>query len=383
MALRQAMFLQRTFRQSALLRTPKEIFPCARWSSASATVASEKRREIIHKPGDSFTRTVTVIPGDGIGREIFESVAEIFNAVNAPIEWDVHEVADGSNRVIQDAVLESLRRNKVGLKGTLSTPIGPKGGRSLNVALRKELDLFAHVVHCFSIPGIPTRHGEMDFTVIRENTEGEYSGMEHEVQHGVVESLKVITRQNSLRIAEYAFEYAYLNNRKRVTAVHKANIMKLCDGLFLKCCHEVSKKYPQIQYDEMIVDNTCMQLVSRPQQFDVMVMPNLYGNVISNIGAGLIGGPGLTPGGNVGYDVAIFEQGARHAGLDIAGKGIANPTGLVLSSVMMLRHLRLPSFADRIERAVLTVVNDGKARTPDVGGDAGTADFTDAVIAHL
>jgi isocitrate dehydrogenase (NAD+) len=234
------------------------------------------------------------------------------------------------------------------------------------VQLRKELDLFASLVHCFNLPGLPTRHDNVDIVVIRENTEGEYAGLEHEVVPGVVESLKVITKCCSERIAKYAFEYAYLNNRRTVTAVHKANIMKLADGLFLESSREVAKKYPGIKYNEIIVDNCCMQLVSKPEQFDVMVTPNLYGNLVANTAAGIAGGTGVMPGGNVGADHAIFEQGASAGNVGnekLVVKKRANPVALLLSSAMMLRHLQFPSFADRLEQAVMGVIKEGKFRT--------------------
>ena len=278
--------------------------------------------------------------------------------------------------------LDSVLKHRIGLKGPMMTPVG-KGFRSLNLTLRKELSLFANVRPCVSIPGFKTRYDNVDLVTIRENTEGEYSGLEHQVVPGVVESLKVITEAKSRRIAEYAFEYAALNDRRKVTAVHKANIMKLGDGQFLAACREVSKQYPTIEFEEMIVDNTCMQLVSRPEQFDVMVTPNLYGTLVCNIAAGLTGGPGVVPGSYVGEHGAIFEQGARSVSKDLAGKGIANPTAMLLPSAMLLRHLQMPNFADRIEKAVMATVAAGDVLTPDVGGSATSEQFTDKVIDML
>lgn len=243
--------------------------------------------------------------------------------------------------------------------------------------------MYANLIRAFNVPGHKTRHTGIDLALIRENTEGEYSGMEHEVVPGVVESLKLISEAKCRRIAEYAFEFAFLNGRKRVHAVHKANIMKLADGLFLKCVREVAKRYPEIRYEEVIVDNCCMQLVSNPQQFDVLVMPNLYGNIICNIMSALTGGPGVTPGANVGRDVVVFEQGARHVGEDIQGKNVVNPTAFLFSSVMMLRHLSLPWFADSIETALLGVLAEGQHKTHDLGGTCSTSDFTQAVIRKL
>eukprot|EP01023_Acetabularia_acetabulum_P047902 TRINITY_DN5051_c0_g1_i7.p2 TRINITY_DN5051_c0_g1~~TRINITY_DN5051_c0_g1_i7.p2 ORF type:complete len:244 (+),score=37.80 TRINITY_DN5051_c0_g1_i7:586-1317(+) len=241
------------------------------------------------------------------------------------------------------------------------------------------------MVHAFSIPGVTTRHKDLDIVVIRENTEGEYSGLEHEVVPDVVESLKVITEAKSMRTAEYAFEFASLNNRRKVTAVHKANIMKLSDGLFLKCCRQLAEKYPSIEFEEMIVDNTCMQLASKPEQFDVMVTPNLYGNIVSNVAAGLCGGYGISPGGNVGNGVAIFEQGARHVARESSGQGIQNPTAMLLSTSMMMRHLKWYDFGSRLEKAVMQVYLDGdkSVLTPDVGGQGTTNTFTQAVIKAL
>jgi len=271
--------------------------------------------------------------------------------------------------------------------GTLFTPLigSNTSNQSLNVQLRKLLDLHVNLVHGFSMPGIKTRHEDIDIVVIRENTEGEYSGLEHEVVPDVVESLKVITSEKSRRVAEYAFGFAFLNNRKKVTAVHKANIMKLSDGAFLKEFREVAKQYPSIKSEEMIVDNTCMQLTGRPDQFDIMVTPNLYGNIVANVVAGLTGGPGIMPGANVGNHVAVFEQGARHVGQDIAGQNIANPTAALLSTAMLLRHCNLPDFSDRIHKAVTHVINSGpdSSKTVDIGGTATTTQFTDAVIAQL
>lgn len=305
-------------------------------------------------------------------------------AMHAPVYFERYDVHGDLKRVPPE-VIESIRKNKVCLKGGLKTPVGG-GVSSLNVQLRKELDLYASLVNCFNLPGLPTRHENVDIVVIRENTEGEYSGLEHEVVPGVVESLKVITKFCSERIAKYAFEYAYLNNRKKVTAVHKANIMKLADGLFLESCREIATKYPSIKYNEIIVDNCCMQLVSKPEQFDVMVTPNLYGNLVANTAAGIAGGTGVMPGGNVGADHAVFEQGASAGNVGnekLWEQKKANPVALLLSSAMMLRHLQFPSFADRLETAVKRVISEGKYRTKDLGGVSTTQEVVDAVIANL
>ncbi|KAF8056351.1 IDH1 [Scenedesmus sp. PABB004] len=347
----------------------------------------------MQKPGQAQEHRVTLIPGDGIGPEVTNAVVQVVDHLKAPIRWDRFDglsgaLPDGMPRMdVPPEVLDSIRANKVCLKGTLFTPLSKKNTstQSLNVQLRKDLGLSVNLVHGFSMPNVPSRHSELDIVVIRENLEGEYSGLEHEVVDGVVESLKVITEERSLVTAEYAFEFAFLNNRRRVTAVHKANIMKKGDGMFLKACKEVAARYPGIEYTEMIVDNTCMQLVSRPNQFDVMVTPNLYGSLVANIIAGLCGGSGMVPGGNIGDEVAVFEQGARHVSKAIAGKGVANPTALLLSTSMMLRHLQLHSFSDRLESAVVDVYlsNDKATLTPDCGGTGGTMAFADAVCERL
>lgn len=254
---------------------------------------------------------------------------------------------------------------------------------SLNVYLRVELDLFANVVYCKSIPGVKSRHQDIDIVVIRENTEGEYSGLEHEGVPGVVESLKIVTRNKSQHIAKYAFDYATRHQRKTVTAIHKANIMKLSDGLFLRECEKVAQLYPNIEFRSMIIDNCCMQLVSHPQQFDVMVMPNLYGNIVSNIGAGLVGGAGVCPGKNVGRDFVLFEQGARHTGLELAFQNRANPTAMLLSATSMLRHLGLHKHWKLIEAALYHTLLKTKVRTKDIGGDASTSEFITEVAKNL
>ncbi|KAJ4951101.1 hypothetical protein NE237_027933 [Protea cynaroides] len=340
------------------------------------------RRSVTYmpRPGDGAPRAVTLIPGDGIGPHVTGAVEQIMEAMHAPVYFERYEVHGDMTEVPQE-VIDSIKKNKVCLKGGLATPVGG-GVSSLNVQLREELDLYASLVNCFNLPGLPTRHQNVDIVVIRENTEGEYSGVEHEVVPGVVESLKFCSE----RIAKYAFEYAYLNNRKKVTAVHKANIMKLADGLFLESCREVATKYPGIKYNEIIVDNCCMQLVSKPEQFDVMVTPNLYGNLVANTAAGIAGGTGVMPGGNVGADHAIFEQGASAGNVGnekLVEQKKANPVALLLSSAMMLRHLRFPSFADRLETAVEHVISEGKYRTKDLGGHSTTQEVVDAVIAVL
>ncbi|XP_031276024.1 isocitrate dehydrogenase [NAD] regulatory subunit 1, mitochondrial isoform X2 [Pistacia vera] len=349
-------------------------------NQCSGSLISTRSVTYMPRPGDGAPRPVTLVPGDGIGPLVTGAVEQVMEAMHAPVYFEKYEV-HGDMKKVPEEVMDSIKKNKVCLKGGLATPMGG-GVSSLNVQLRKELDLYASLVNCFNLPGLPTRHENVDIVVIRENTEGEYAGLEHEVVPGVVESLKFCSE----RIAKYAFEYAYLNNRKKVTAVHKANIMKLADGLFLESCREVATKYPGIKYNEVIVDNCCMQLVSKPEQFDVMVTPNLYGNLVANTAAGIAGGTGVMPGGNVGADHAIFEQGASagNVGNDkIVEQKKANPVALLLSSAMMLRHLQFPSFADRLETAVKRVILEGKYMTKDLGGTSTTQEVTDAVIAAI
>uniref|UniRef100_A0A7S0T8F3 Isopropylmalate dehydrogenase-like domain-containing protein n=1 Tax=Erythrolobus madagascarensis TaxID=708628 RepID=A0A7S0T8F3_9RHOD len=325
----------------------------------------------------------TLIPGQGIGKEATDAMVEVFDAAEAPVAWERFEL-DDSDEVLADNVKQSFASNGVAVKGPFFSPVGsPK--RSMNVVLRTELDLFCNVVHVFNFEGLETRHKNVDTVVIRENTEGEYSGLEHEVVPGVVESLKIISAEKSTRIAEYAFKYAVMNGRKKVTAVHKANIMKAADGLFLKCCADVAKKYPGIEFEGMIVDNACMQMTSKPQQFDVIVLPNLYGNIVTNLATGLVGGPGLFPGMNIGASGAMFEQGARHAATQLAGRNVANPTATILSGCMMLRYLKLNHEADRISNAVMAMYKDGGKEylTPDVGGSGSTSEFVKAITTRL
>jgi len=360
-------------------------------SCATAALRQQSRRYAtvqsdIFKPSKFGGKyTVTLIPGDGIGAEVAESVKTVFKADNVPVEFeqvDVSGVDTGdkhSEELFQESI-SSLRRNKLGLKGILHTPISRSGHQSFNVALRQELDIYASIVLIKNIPGYKTRHSNVDLCIIRENTEGEYSGLEHQPVSGVVESLKIITREKSERIAKFAFAFALANNRKKVTCIHKANIMKLADGLFRNTFKRVAEEYPTLETNDMIVDNASMQCVSRPQQFDVMVMPNLYGGILSNIGAALVGGPGIVPGCNMGRNVAVFEPGCRHVGLDIKGKDQANPTAMILSGSMLLRHLGLDEHANRISKAVYDVIGDGKVRTRDMGGQASTHEFTKAVL---
>lgn len=327
--------------------------------------------------------TVTLIPGDGIGPEIAEAVVRVLDAAGAPIRWDRQvissEVVEPGGGLLPEEALESIRANRVALKGPLATPIG--GGHvSLNLTLRKFFQLYANVRPCRSLPGLQGR--EVDVVIIRENTEGEYSGLEHEVVPGVVESLKVITRTASTRIAEFAFRYAAAQGRKRITAVHKATIMKRSDGLFLECCREVAARNPEIAYEEVIVDNCCMQMVLNPKRFDLLVLPNLYGDIVSDLCAGLIGGLGVAPSGNIGEQGAIFES-VHGTAPDLAGKGMANPTALLLSACMMLDYLGEPALAARIREALFRVLEQGQDLTPDLGGRAKTMEFAEAIARAL
>lgn len=328
---------------------------------------------------------ITLIPGDGIGPEVTAAARRIIDASGVKIEWREREAGGDSigryGTVLPQETIDSIIRNKVALKGPISTPIG-SGFRSANVQLRQVLDLYANVRPVRTMPGVHTRYKNVNLVVVRENTEGLYSGIEHIVVPGVVESLKIITEKGSTRIARYAFELARREGRRKVTAVHKANIMKLSDGLFLECARRVARDYPEIEYEEIIVDALSMRLVMDPTQFDVLVMENLYGDIISDLAAGLIGGLGLTPSGNIGERAAVFEA-VHGSAPDITGKGIANPTAVTLAGVMMLHHLGELEAADRIEGAIRRVLAEGTHCTRDLGGSASTREFTDAVIAAM
>ncbi|KAJ8718273.1 hypothetical protein PYW08_002510 [Mythimna loreyi] len=333
----------------------------------------------------SGVRKVTLIPGHGIGPEITVAVQKIFEAAKVPIEWDEVDVTavrgpDGKMGIPQKAI-DSVNANKIGLKGPLMTPIG-KGYRSLNLALRKEFDLYANVRPCRSMEGIKTLYDNVDVVTVRENTEGEYSGIEHEIVDGVVQSIKLITEEASMRVAEFAFVFAKENNRKKVTAVHKANIMRMSDGLFLRCCRDVANKYPDIKFEERYLDTVCLNMVQDPALFDVLVMPNLYGDIMSDLCSGLVGGLGLTPSGNIGKNGALFES-VHGTAPDIAGKDLANPTALLLSAIMMLRHLKLHEHAERIQSACYAVLREGKHLTGDLGGTGKCSEFTNAIISKF
>ncbi|MGB9181862.1 MAG: isocitrate dehydrogenase (NAD(+)) [Pyrinomonadaceae bacterium] len=329
--------------------------------------------------------TITLIPGDGIGPEVSSAVVRMIEAAGAQVEWETHyagaQALEKFGNTLPDDLLESIKRNKVALKGPITTPVG-KGFTSVNVGLRKALDLYANLRPVRALPNVPSRYPELDLVVVRENTEDLYSGIEHVVVPGVVESIKIITEKASTRIARFAFEYAERESRKKVTAVHKANIMKLSDGLFLDCFRKVAESHPQIEADDKIVDNACMQLVMRPEQFDIMLLENLYGDIVSDLCAGLIGGLGLVPGANIGELGAVFEA-VHGSAPDIAGQGIANPTALLQSGILMLRHLGEREPAQRLESAMLKTFEEGKVRTRDIGGQAGTFEFADAIIAAM
>ncbi|HMF57234.1 MAG TPA: isocitrate dehydrogenase (NAD(+)) [Pyrinomonadaceae bacterium] len=329
--------------------------------------------------------TITLIPGDGIGPEVTSAVVRIIEASGISVEWETHyagaQALEKFGDTLPGDLLESIKRNRVALKGPITTPVG-KGFTSVNVGLRKALDLYANLRPVRALPNIPSRYPELDLVVVRENTEDLYSGIEHVVVPGVVESIKIITEKASTRIARFAFDYARREGRKKVTAVHKANIMKLSDGLFLDCFRKVSESYPEIQADDKIVDNACMQLVMRPEQFDIMLLENLYGDIVSDLCAGLIGGLGLVPGANIGEQGALFEA-VHGSAPDIAGQGIANPTALLQSGILMLRHLGERDAAQQIESAMLKVFEEGKVRTRDIGGTAKTMEFAEAIIAAM
>jgi isocitrate dehydrogenase (NAD+) len=328
---------------------------------------------------------VTLIPGDGIGPEISAAVQEVFAAAGAPVLWEVHYAGQGGidrhGDPLPEATLASIRVNRVALKGPLTTQVG-EGYRSINVTLRQTLDLFCNLRPVKSLPGVRSRYEGVDLVIFRENTEDLYAGIEHRVGRYAAESVKIITKEASVRIAQAAFEYAARHGRKRVTAVHKANIMKLTDGLFLASAREVAKLNPDIRYDEVIVDNLCMQLVLRPAEYDILLAPNLYGDIISDLCAGLVGGLGVVPGANIGESGAVFEA-VHGTAPDIAGKNAANPAAMLMSAAMMLEYLGEGTAAARIRAALEAVLAEGRAVTPDLGGSATTTEMTAAIIRKL
>jgi len=337
-------------------------------------------------PKSKTVKTCTLIPGDGIGPEIADSVMKIFDAAGAPVNWEERSVkaqkGPGGKWMIPMDAQDSVRKNGVGLKGPLATPIAA-GHPSMNLLLRKTFDLYANVRPCVSLKGYKTAYDNVDLVTIRENTQGEYSGIEHSIIDGVVQSIKLITEEASLKVAEYAFEYAKRNGRKRVTAVHKANIHRLSDGLFLRCCRQTAEKNPEIEFNDLYLDTLSLNIVQDPTKFDVLVMPNLYGDIVSDMCAGLIGGLGLTPSGNIGANnMALFEA-VHGTAPDIAGKDMANPTALLLSAIMMLRHIGEFDHARRIEQACFEAINNKESRTGDLGGRASCSTFTDAICKRV
>ncbi|OGO59016.1 MAG: isocitrate dehydrogenase [Chloroflexi bacterium RBG_16_72_14] len=329
---------------------------------------------------------VTLIPGDGIGPELAAAARRVLDASGVDFDWEVQDAGEGVmaqyGTPLPEHVLESIRRNRLALKGPITTPVG-KGFRSVNVTLRQALGLYANLRPARSMQGVRTRFEDIDLVIVRENTEDLYAGIEHMVGRDAAESIKIITRYASERIARYAFDYAVANGRRKVTAVHKANIMKLSDGLFLESCRAVAAEYEgRVEFDDRIVDNMCMQLVQKPELYDVLVLPNLYGDIVSDLCAGLVGGLGVAPGANIGTEAAVFEavhgSAPKYAGLDKA-----NPTALILSGVLMLRHIGEQDAAERVETALRGVVAEGTHVTYDLGGDAGTRAFADAIIERL
>jgi isocitrate dehydrogenase (NAD+) len=333
-----------------------------------------------------MSHRVTLIPGDGIGPELAEATRRVLEASGVALEWEIVDAGEAVmaeyGTPLPDHVLESIRRNRVALKGPITTPVG-EGFRSVNVTLRQVLGLYANVRPVRSIPGVESRYDDVDLVIVRENTEDLYAGIEHMVGRDAAESIKIITREASERIARYAFDYAVANGRRKVTAVHKANIMKLSDGLFLESCRTIAAGYEgRIEFEDRIVDNMCMQLVQKPDQYDVLVLPNLYGDIVSDLAAGLVGGLGVAPGANIGTEAAVFEP-VHGSAPKYAGQDRANPTALILSGALMLRHLGELDAAKRVESALRAVIAEGRTLTRDLGGTAGTSGFADAVVARL
>ena len=334
----------------------------------------------------SMSYAVTLIPGDGIGPELAEATRRVLDASGVEFDWQVVEAGEAvmarEGAPLPQYVLDSILKNRVAIKGPITTPVGV-GFRSVNVALRQTLGLYANLRPVRSIPGLKTRYEKVDLVIVRENTEDLYAGIEHMVGPDAAESIKIITRAASERIARFAFDYAVQNGRKKVTAVHKANIMKLSDGLFLESCRTIAAEYEgRVLFEDRIVDNMCMQLVQKPELYDVLVLPNLYGDIVSDLCAGLVGGLGVAPGANIGTEAAVFEA-VHGSAPKYAGQNKANPTALMLSGVLMLRHLGEQTAAGKVERAIRDVIAEGKSVTYDLGGSAGTSDFADAVVARL
>ncbi|KAK4553745.1 NAD-dependent isocitrate dehydrogenase [Recurvomyces mirabilis] len=375
--------------QQVTRQAPRQLFKPAFTQTPSRTYATPSKEKVAKFKGQKESDgkyCVTLIEGDGIGPEISQSVKDIFSAANAPIKWESVDVTpilvDGKTSIPPEAI-QSVNKNYVALKGPLATPVG-KGHVSLNLTLRRTFNLFANVRPCKSIAGYKTPYDGVDTVLIRENTEGEYSGIEHVVVDGVVQSIKLITREASERVLRYAFQYAQDVGRLKVRTVHKATIMKMSDGLFLRVADRVAKDFPNVEYDSELLDNTCLKVVTDPTPYNdkVLVMPNLYGDILSDMCAGLIGGLGLTPSANIGDECSIFEA-VHGSAPDIAGKGLANPTALLLSSMMMLQHMGLTEHADKIQNAIFKTLAEGKTITGDLGGKAKTHEYADAVIKNL
>src|SRR6188472_1911582 len=332
-----------------------------------------------------MSHTITLIPGDGIGPEVTAAVVSIIEAAGVAVTWERHDAGvvalERHGSPLPDQLIASIRRNKVALKGPVTTPVG-EGFTSVNVGLRKALDLYANLRPVSNLPHVGSRFDHVDLVIVRENTEDLYAGLEHEVVPGVVESLKIITERASTRIARFAFEYARKYGRKRVTAIHKANIMKLSDGLFLDSCRKVSREFIDVTYDERIVDAACMHLVMHPEKLDVLLLPNLYGDIVSDLCAGLVGGLGVVPGANLGLEIGVFEA-VHGSAPDIADQNLANPTALLLSGLMMLDHIGERDRAERIRAALNRVLSAGAVRTRDLGGHASTTEFTDAICREI
>jgi isocitrate dehydrogenase (NAD+) len=333
-----------------------------------------------------MAQRVTLIPGDGIGPELAEATRRVLDASGVAFEWDVVDAGEGVmaeyGTPLPEHVLDSIRRNRIAIKGPITTPVG-EGFRSVNVALRQALNLYANLRPARSMKGVESRYEDVDLVIVRENTEDLYGGIEHLVGRDAAESIKIITREASERIARFAFDYAVANGRRKVTAVHKANIMKLSDGLFLESCRAVAAKYDgRIEFEDRIVDNMCMQLVQKPELYDVLVLPNLYGDIVSDLAAGLVGGLGVAPGANIGTEAAVFEA-VHGSAPKYAGLNRANPTALILSGALMLRHLGRADAADRVERALRDVIAEGRTVTQDLGGTVGTSQFADAIVERL
>ena len=361
---------------------PRATRPRLGWKAKSEAAGEGARATHSHI---NMAYKVTLIPGDGIGPEVMQATVRILEATGVKFDWEIFQAGAEAfakyNEYIPKELIESIERTRVGLKGPVTTPVGG-GFASINVALRKKFELYANFRPIQNLPHIPTRYPGVDLIIVRENTESLYSGIEHEVVPGVVESLKIITEKASTRIARFAFEYSRRNQRKKIHAIHKANIMKLSDGLFLRCCRDVAKEYPEITYGEHIVDNTCMQLVMNPYQYDVLVMENLYGDIISDLCAAFVGGLGFVPSANLGDSCAIFEA-VHGSAPDIAGKNLANPTAVIRSAQLMLRHLGEHHAADKIHDGLEKVYRTEDKRTRDVGGKAGTSEFADSIIQFM